>query len=259
MRTRKVRSVFKYARPPPSNLCAATNISKSFPPRLLLRLFPLFRRGRRRRENDSLPRDSHDNNASAKVSQRETNDGEGKKERNGLWRGQAERTKRESREPKNIFENLSRLLETTGAPRIRVDTRKGRVGRGEGRNEPERRRRKRLRLKASLGRFQREITTRGRREREKRDAVYANYKASDVVASGSLSLSFSRCVFHTHARAYNGSDRSTGSFGDLAGGFPFLLRDPSRYTAFWYLESRGRRAPSGDRIYSAYSATKNAD
>lgn len=27
----KVRSIFKYARPQPGNLCAATNISKSFP------------------------------------------------------------------------------------------------------------------------------------------------------------------------------------------------------------------------------------
>lgn len=154
----KVRSVFKYASPPPSNLCAATNISKSFPPCPPCALRPPFaplppcnRRWKGRKEDDSLPRESHDNNASGR-SPRERQRGRGRE-------GQRETDCEDAPSgqsgagSRNIFENSNRLLETTGPARRRqrprrhvsVDTEEGVRGNGPagGGGGGERRERKR--------------------------------------------------------------------------------------------------------------------
>lgn len=90
----RARSVFKYARPPPSNLCTATNISKSFPPSLLRPLPPSPPAptvvAERRKEDDSLPRESHGNNAGGKVPGRES-----KRQRGGERSGLREDTSSE--------------------------------------------------------------------------------------------------------------------------------------------------------------------
>lgn len=123
----KVRSVFKYASPPPSNLCTATNISKSFPPSSLcalhlpLLLFLSNHRWKGRKEDDSLPRESHDNNTDGKVPERTT-------KREGAAGRETDCEDAPSGQSglgsRNIFENSNRLLKTTGPARrhVRVDT-----------------------------------------------------------------------------------------------------------------------------------------
>lgn len=87
-----------------------------------------------RKEDDSLPRKSHDNNASRKVPEKTT---ERKRERAREKNGSCEDTPSEQSGAgsRNIFQNLNRLLETTGPARRRVDMGEVERGRPEGGRE----------------------------------------------------------------------------------------------------------------------------
>lgn len=122
----KVRSVFKYASPPPSNLCAATNISKSFPLCPPCALQPPLRSsflsagvGRaERRTTASRGRATIITRAGRSPRKRQRAEGrEGGTEREtdcgDAPSGQSGAGSR------NIFENSNHLLETTGSARRR--------------------------------------------------------------------------------------------------------------------------------------------
>lgn len=148
----KVRSVFKYASPPPSNLCAATNISKSFPLCPPCALQPPLRSsflsagvGRaERRTTASRGRATIITRAGRSPRKRQRAEGRGGRngERNGL-RGRAERTKR-SREPKYIRKFKSSIRNNGLRATTTTTTCKRRYG-GRGGGGPEKRARRRRR------------------------------------------------------------------------------------------------------------------
>lgn len=120
-------------------------VSSLCPPTSPSLLFPLSRRWKSRKEDDSLPRESHDNNAGGKVPEKTTKsrrargrNGEG----NGL-RGRAERTKR-SREPKYIRKFKSSIRNNGLRATTTTTTCKRRYG-GRGGGGPEKRARRRRR------------------------------------------------------------------------------------------------------------------
>lgn len=124
---KKVRSVFKYAYPPSSNLCTATNISKSFPPSppALDNLFTSFLSWRNRREEDGSLR-----GIVMIITGPETRRKEEERERE-KWivreQKSAERTKR-SREPKYIRKFKSSIR--NNEVRATIPTRRYGEGRG---------------------------------------------------------------------------------------------------------------------------------
>lgn len=87
-----------------------------------------------RKEDDSLPRKSHDNNARAGRSPRKR---QKERERAREKNGSCEDTPSEQSGAgsRNIFQNLNRLLETTGPARRRVDMGEVERGRPEGGRE----------------------------------------------------------------------------------------------------------------------------
>lgn len=190
------------------------------------------RPGGTEKRTTGLSRESQDNNARRKSPERRI---ERERERNRVCEDTARKQSKVG--SRNIFENLNRLLETTGSE---CDDAYASIGRSLGRSGPEgeggdrwiRRRRQSL-FSRPLGRSRRKITRREGGERK-----YMRIINRMIVASGSFSLSFSlflslnvgplcaaTCSTHVHARA-------------VIGQIGRVLREPSWRSPralLWYL------------------------